>query len=1114
MTILFQDELEQLKKVRSVAKNLEEAEKLAVCLNQWGDDDSWGGSFGFTDWTAEKINNNWFINMKMIEQLIVDEGGIFQGYISFDNHLEDADAGYVPLLGVCPKAQSKGYGKALLLSVLKKTVELGKRRLELDTWAGNLRSVPVYKKTGFFWRKNTSAIMENYLPAVLGTPYFEDFFSKNDFYNTRELKIIQEPDDFIHETMQAYCYRFIENELNNLTVYVDCHAKDLSGFSYTENGKTLSVQLIPNQHEIFLGIDKPELEIQVINQRDYPVHIRGNITGYMEIKDLSTKEVDFIVSPGEEKSVKIAVSLSPSAETYAPRQEPNKRTNCRISAHLEIDNKICQLGCGWVPRDVFQIKLLKRSLYFGKNTEEILVPVGFRNLTQDTIDGSLLITGDGLLKPYLLDFTLKAESALEASIPIKRPVNSLSESWKWNLEFKVKRNSSFQMLPLISFHISCFTKTGAIAYINSKPEKEAVIENEFLRLHFSMTPANWYSLRTIFDKKMDINLSILIFGISVGRPFPADSSEFILIRSPFEVVQRENGIALKQEFISKIEKPGLKVVRWIELDAGKKFVTTYYDLTNTNENDDQVLTNVSVRNQFWRWRSLIRDITIPGKQGFIVADDPEFLDEYDYPSKPEDFQEPWLACEPQNTQELGLGFGVIWDPLEVERILITPEWGPSVEMISYDLKPGQTVRTGHYTLVVGHPAVRLTRKIWLEEFDGKATLNRERKHPGLSQKLMDFKIGHDISLPDSNQSPFPSISFIDLDSDKIEFRAQYLVKRQTPIDIQVSLSSGLWPESKEIKFKLEEGKLSNILLPYSKTNNNQEPYVIPFKGTISLPLNIRNHNWIAVPYHSKSQITLEKSEHHWVFSNKLMQFKTSNSHGASLFSANVGDTEELFFSRFPNKESFVWFSNFVGGFCPIAFIPGTNLESPFFTNLWSEPQLTKKDDWVGLQFSLASATNDIRLKDMSYSMTYYMKPRSPLLWGSFSFTNNSRMTNTIEAGLNLYLQPIKYIYNPWNYDFFIGKHTGKRRGVYTIIPHNWVILDWGQNRVKALFASANPQLNIRGEYSNQNNYSELYSHGFFTLAPGETRKHDTILIFSKDIDKLKMFQQRQEVVRL
>jgi GNAT superfamily N-acetyltransferase len=1102
--ILFQDELEQLKIVRRIVKTMEEAEKLAVCLNHWSDDDSWGGTFRYNDIIAEDLYKDWFVNMKMLEQLVVDEDGVIQGYISFDHHGVDHDAAYVPLLGVCPTAQGKGFGKALLLSILKKTIELGKRRLELDTWAGNLRSVPVYKKTGFFWRKNTSAIMENYLPAVLTTPFFKEYFSKNDFYNSREFKVTQKQDDFTYKTMQAYFYQFVEDESNNLTVYVDCHAKDLSGFTYLKNGKKLSLQLIPNQNEIFLGLDEANAELVINNEWKNLVHIKGNINGYKGIKDLSPREINLIIEPGEEKTIKIDISVDLSVEAYFPHQEPRKRTKCRISAYLEIDGNLCQLGCGWVPKDVIQITLLKESLYFGKNAEKLLVPLGFRNLTQTTINGELSITGEGLSNPFLLDFNLDAESAMEVPIPIQAPVKDIVESWEWKLEFKVKRETIFKILPLITTHLSCFTKSGVVAYINSKPEKEAIIENEFLRFHFSADPTNWYSLRRIFVKDMDLELRIFAYGISIGRPFPEASTEFNLIDSPFKIVQREKGIALKQEFISKIEKPGLKVVRWIELDAGKKFVTSYYELTNTNNN--KILTNVSIRNVFFRWNAIIGRVIIPGKQGLIVVEDPEFIDEYDFPQKKEDYIEPWIACEPYNAEKIG--FGVIWEQSELEKILTSPEYGPNIETIAYDIKPNETIRTGHYTLVIGEPTVRLTRKIWLEEFNGKAILNTHRLV--WSEKLLDFDIGQKFHIPGSNQKFFPSLSLIDLDSDKLEFRANYLAKRKSSINIEALLLSELWSESQLIKFKLEEGIQNRTNILINKKIDKQKPYLIPIKGKISLPLNSRTYNWIGVPYHSGSRVKLEKSSDHWIFSNDLLKFKTSNSHGASLFGGTIGDNEELLFSRFPNKEAYVWYKFFVGGLHPIAWVSRDS--NSFFNNIWIEPQLTEKNGWFGLKSSLASASNDIRLKELSFTVTYYMRPRSPLVWGSFSFTNNSKMTNTIQAGFNLFLQPIERIYHRWKDGFFIGKHTGQQRDVYT--EDNWVIVDWGKNREKALFGTAIPQINIRGEYSNKNNYAVIYSNGYFTLKPGETKRNDVILVFSKDLDILKSFQQKQHVVKL
>jgi len=1115
--IRFQNNLEQTKKVREVIKDMEEAEKLAECVNHWSDDDSWGGSFGASEWTTDRVYNDWFINLKAVAQLVVDEDGTLQGYIDIDNHFEDDDAIYADLLGVCPAAQGKGYGKSLLLSALKKTIEVGKKRLDLHTWAGNLRSVPVYKKTGFFWRKNTSVLMENYLPAVLSTPFFEDFFIKNDFYDSREIKVTQQHDDFKYLTMQAYFYHFIEDNNNTLSVYIDCHAKELSGFSYLRNGKNLIVQLIPNQHEIFLGLDKSTAVLHIENKREIPIKIKGNIKPYKGIKEISPKTINVTIEPGDEISIDIVAKIDYSCETYTPIQEPQKRTDCRFNAKLEINGKNCQLGCGWIPKDAIQIELIRRSLYFGKHTEVVKLPLGFRNLTQGPMHGSLSITGKGLTQPHVIDFDLEAYSAMETLVPIIKPSKPVSESWKWDLEFKIMKDSNFQSLPLLSTHINCFTKSGAVAYINSKPKKEAIIENEHFRFHFPIDPRTWYGLQFIYVKEMNLKLPILALGVGIGRPFPMDSSEFTLMESPYEIIIKENGVALKQEFLSKIEKPGLKAVRWIELDAGKRFITTYYDLTNMNTKENQVIRNVSIRNVNYRNQpgvpTLYGNYIIPAKQGFLEIDDPEFIDEYDFPQKREDFAEPWFACESHNAHRIG--FGVIWNPTEVETIkYYNPYWGPNIETITYDIEPGQTIRTGHYSLVLGQPAVRLTRKVWLEEFNGKVVLNKEDNYCKWSQNLLDVRLGEDLKIPDLNQNPFPNITFIDFDSKFIELNTHYNAKRRTPIDLQVSLSSRIWRELQRIKLKLESGKECKISLAIEKDFNNQEPYIIPIKGTISLPLNSRNYNSISIPYHSEGYTKLEKIKNYWIFSNGLMSFKTSETHGASLFSAQVGGNEGLFFSRFPKKEMFVWFKHFVGGFHPLVSVPGKWDNKDFFNNKWTEPKLISENSWSGIQFSLGSAKNDFRLKNISYTMTYYMKPNSPLIWGSLRFTNNSKMTNSIDAGLYLYLQPIESIYHPWNNEFFVGKQTSQRREVITTVPNNWIIVDWGNNRLKALFASTNPRIRIHGEYTNSNNYSELISNSLFTLTPGESKQHDVILVFSNDLEELKAFKQRQKVVRL
>ena len=57
---------------------------------------------------------------------------------------------------------------------------LGYTRLDLNTWAGNLKAVPLYKKSGYFWVPETSVRMENY-PLIFRLPR-QELFRQADWY--------------------------------------------------------------------------------------------------------------------------------------------------------------------------------------------------------------------------------------------------------------------------------------------------------------------------------------------------------------------------------------------------------------------------------------------------------------------------------------------------------------------------------------------------------------------------------------------------------------------------------------------------------------------------------------------------------------------------------------------------------------------------------------------------------------------------------------------------------------------------------------------------------------------------------------------------------------------
>src|SRR5439155_7250943 len=78
----------------------------------------------------------------------------------------EPNVGYVHILGVHQDYHRGGYGRDLLKAALARSVALGHQQLNLHTWSGNERAIPLYQRSGYFWAPESAVQMENYLPTI------------------------------------------------------------------------------------------------------------------------------------------------------------------------------------------------------------------------------------------------------------------------------------------------------------------------------------------------------------------------------------------------------------------------------------------------------------------------------------------------------------------------------------------------------------------------------------------------------------------------------------------------------------------------------------------------------------------------------------------------------------------------------------------------------------------------------------------------------------------------------------------------------------------------------------------------------------------------------------
>ncbi|HEY8741873.1 MAG TPA: GNAT family N-acetyltransferase [Chloroflexota bacterium] len=185
----------------------EDAAAVAAMFN--GSSEGWPDGFGDgTPWTVDMV-----LDMQSSRQPLATflswEGEDVAGYCSFYEYPGEVGlAGYVGLLNAATRFHGRGHGRDLLKAALQRCLDLGYRRVDLHTWQGNMKAVPLYKKSGYFWVPESSVHMENYLPLLLRIPALADFWAQADWYQTQVRQLAVQEDLFLDGKMRVYPYEF------------------------------------------------------------------------------------------------------------------------------------------------------------------------------------------------------------------------------------------------------------------------------------------------------------------------------------------------------------------------------------------------------------------------------------------------------------------------------------------------------------------------------------------------------------------------------------------------------------------------------------------------------------------------------------------------------------------------------------------------------------------------------------------------------------------------------------------------------------------------------------------------------------------------------------------
>jgi ribosomal protein S18 acetylase RimI-like enzyme len=277
--------------IRIVSYTPDRAASLADMWNR--SHENWGGS-GVVH-TSESIRAEHENSINLDEFLAIDEMDEVIGFCSFSRYFKDEGALYIPLLNVRPDWHGRKTGKALVLTAVKRTADMGWPRLDLFTWPGNTKAVPMYKKCGFFWeRRDDQTHLMNFIPAVLGTDLLKPFFETADWYADSTRTIELAPDGRDENGFQFYEYAW---EHGRETARAEFE-KTARGLRSIETKQFLAAIELEG-HDLVAGGDYP-VRFRFTNKTSEPMHVtvKGLNDGIVRFDDLMEADVTGTITLG------------------------------------------------------------------------------------------------------------------------------------------------------------------------------------------------------------------------------------------------------------------------------------------------------------------------------------------------------------------------------------------------------------------------------------------------------------------------------------------------------------------------------------------------------------------------------------------------------------------------------------------------------------------------------------------------------------------------------------------------------------------------------------------------------------------------------------------------
>ncbi len=643
----------------------------------------WPGQFSQVACTPQQVRRQ-LRETEFLKFFVAASAGRIIGTCELHAHASEKGACYVSRLAVLPDFQGKKFGKRLLLAAVNAAIDLGHTRIDLHTWPANIKAVPLYKKTGFYWLPDTRVYMRNYLPTIFADPIARRFFTRHDWYQSFRRETTQAEDRTEILGRKVFVHEWAAGR-EKLRVVIDAESGGISEISDGE----ISLGAVAPQEPI---IGAPQRILWRFRKAS-PGRARVTLVARGEGRVRLDERKSFWLEGRRSHAVpfRIDPEIKPKAD----------RTPHRLRTRITIAGRTSKLEVGVRPKWPVEVSTVPGviSLVPGQNAD---VTISLRSNLKKRARGRLRL---GLPKGLALrrsnrEFTIPREGNAGVKVRIAPRRTGV---FVLDCQPELMLGGARLRSKTAKIHVTA-SKPGQVVFF--KHEGRAIIENDSV-----LVAVQAFGAGVSFIDKLSLEWLGYVHCPEAGPPFwPQEfaSKNFTLRLSG-------DSTAAHVELKAKSERfAGVTLLRKLTMTSGPLVALEHRAANEGQKTHDlsvAFITAFNVRHA---------KIVLPTSRGLVS----EFVaqGEYpvwnDWPKESGDMAESWIAWELE-----GRVLGLIWEECSQVRLP-----SPALEISLGRLAPGQEAGHAPIYLYAGPGDWRSVQGMWQRYI---------QKPPGKAQKASD-----------------------------------------------------------------------------------------------------------------------------------------------------------------------------------------------------------------------------------------------------------------------------------------------------------------------------------------------------------------------------------------